>query len=37
MKVWQPKVLQVGGKRIPLWPGNAKLKQIDKHSIYAEV
>jgi len=27
-------VLQVGGNRIPLWPGNAKLKQIDKHSIF---
>ncbi len=26
-------MLQVGGKRIPLWPGNAKLKQIGKHSI----
>jgi len=34
MKVWQRKMLQVGGKRFPVWPGNAKLKQIDKHSIF---
>jgi len=34
MKVWQRKMLRVGGKRIPVWPGNAKLEQIDKHSIF---
>jgi hypothetical protein len=34
MKVWQRKVLQVGGKRISVWPGSTGLKQIDKHSIF---
>ena len=34
MKVWQPKVLQVGGKRISVWPGSTRLKQIDKQSIF---
>ena len=35
MKNWQRKVLQVGGKRITVWPSKMAPEQINDNSIYA--
>lgn len=35
MKKWQRKTLQVGGKRISVWPGKVAVEKIDEGSIFA--
>jgi len=35
MKYWQRKVLQVGGKRVSVWPSKTTLEKINEDSIYA--